>query len=482
MTASPPPDPNQPPGSFVLVVKSITEDPAGKKVAQPHPIACHAKMSIAELTQQLSVKCGIPYEQVWLLLQEGQDNSKTCVFLKPERTIEEYNIHEGSAVWCFKRAPKQQVANEETMWRGVIHTLEQQGLIYHRSGGDGNCLFRSVSISVYGDEAHHGVVRQSCMDYMVAQAHAFEPAVAGDFTQYVQSKRMMDGSAASWGDEPELLAMSELYRRPVQVWTFFEDSTTGALEPQIFTKYEPILAPADALPIRVSFLGKGHYDALLPFSRQELTQALIQAPPGEYETATISDIRKRSEEEEAQLASSRAAFHSHSRAPLEEEILDKVRQESLLVLRRQASIDMEGAIAESMEEEISQIEQKFEDDATQAALQASAEENEAAQLKAVEQQQLAEAMEKSRRAQLVTDLQGMGIPAYEAEYAAQNAADIETALEFLNNAKHAGDQGSEAAKQLIALSGMPDMPIEQAQYYVDAAGGDLGLAFSLMSQ
>eukprot|EP00657_Telonema_sp_P-1_P010437 TRINITY_DN487_c0_g1_i3.p1 TRINITY_DN487_c0_g1~~TRINITY_DN487_c0_g1_i3.p1 ORF type:complete len:227 (-),score=81.25 TRINITY_DN487_c0_g1_i3:251-931(-) len=220
----------------------------------------------------------------------------------------------------------------------------------------------------------------------------------------------------------------------------------------------------------------------LPFSRQELTQALIQAPPGEYETATISDIRKRSEEEEAQLASSRAAFHSHSRAPLEEEILDKVRQESLLVLRRQASIDMEGAIAESMEEEISQIEQKFEDDATQAALQASAEENEAAQLKAVEQQQLAEAMEKSRRAQLVTDLQGMGIPAYEAEYAAQNAADIETALEFLNNAKHAGDQGSEAAKQLIALSGMPDMPIEQAQYYVDAAGGDLGLAFSLMSQ
>ena len=32
----------------------------------------------------------------------------------------------------------------------------------------------------------------------------------------------------------------------------------------------------------------------------------------------------------------------------------------------------------------------------------------------------------------------MGVPGYEAEYAAENAKDVESALEFLNNAKNAG--------------------------------------------
>lgn len=32
--------------------------------------------------------------------------------------------------------------------------------------GDGNCLFRSVSHQVYGDDRYHGLVRARCMDYM----------------------------------------------------------------------------------------------------------------------------------------------------------------------------------------------------------------------------------------------------------------------------------------------------------------------------
>ena len=45
--------------------------------------------------------------------------------------------------------------------------------------GDGNCLFRSVSHQVYGDDVHHDVVRRKCMDYMDAEQAFFEPYVEG---------------------------------------------------------------------------------------------------------------------------------------------------------------------------------------------------------------------------------------------------------------------------------------------------------------
>lgn len=32
--------------------------------------------------------------------------------------------------------------------------------------GDGNCLFRSVSHQIYGDDGYHRLVRARCMDYM----------------------------------------------------------------------------------------------------------------------------------------------------------------------------------------------------------------------------------------------------------------------------------------------------------------------------
>lgn len=44
--------------------------------------------------------------------------------------------------------------------------LESQGLRVVPVEGDGNCLFRSVSHQVYGNDCHHRLVRASCMDYM----------------------------------------------------------------------------------------------------------------------------------------------------------------------------------------------------------------------------------------------------------------------------------------------------------------------------
>jgi OTU domain-containing protein 5 len=103
-------------------------------------------------------------------------------------------------------------------------SLAAHGLRLHAVEGDGNCLFRSVSHQIYSDDAHHGLVRRFCMDYMESEKEYFEPYVVGDmaaFLRYVEHKRR-DGI---WGDDPEIQAMCELYDRPAEVYAY--DPTSG---------------------------------------------------------------------------------------------------------------------------------------------------------------------------------------------------------------------------------------------------------------
>jgi OTU domain-containing protein 5 len=125
-------------------------------------------------------------------------------------------------------------------------TLATKGLEILQVEGDGNCLFRSVSHQVYGDDRYHAIVRAKCMEYMEVsslhiaplrlstacrwrgplliyictsyyymqvEAHYFENFVVGDrhdFLSYVEKKKK-DGI---WGDDPEIQAMCEIYSRP----------------------------------------------------------------------------------------------------------------------------------------------------------------------------------------------------------------------------------------------------------------------------
>ena len=58
-------------------------------------------------------------------------------------------------------------------WYSYEHygrALRNKGLRVVPVEGDGNCLFRSVSHQVYGDDSHHRLVRARCMDYMEVRA------------------------------------------------------------------------------------------------------------------------------------------------------------------------------------------------------------------------------------------------------------------------------------------------------------------------
>lgn len=48
-----------------------------------------------------------------------------------------------------------------------VAALKKRGLEILEQDGDGNCLFRAISLQIYGDAAMHGDVRKKCMDFMV---------------------------------------------------------------------------------------------------------------------------------------------------------------------------------------------------------------------------------------------------------------------------------------------------------------------------
>jgi hypothetical protein len=76
---------------------------------------------------------------------------------------------------------------------------------------DGNCLFRVVSLQVYGDASAHAEVRRRCLDYMEAEAEHYRDFVAGSAppppktttTTIRDTTRGRRGARQQWGGGQE---------------------------------------------------------------------------------------------------------------------------------------------------------------------------------------------------------------------------------------------------------------------------------------
>lgn len=49
-------------------------------------------------------------------------------------------------------------------------SLKERSLVLRDVGEDGACLFRAISLQIYGDEDMHEVIRQQTMDYIVSKS------------------------------------------------------------------------------------------------------------------------------------------------------------------------------------------------------------------------------------------------------------------------------------------------------------------------
>ena len=133
--------------------------------------------------------------------------------------------------------------------------LKKHGLEMVEQEGDGNCLFRAVSLQVYGQSDNHAEVRERCLDFMAANEEHYSNFVAATaedqtFQDYIARKRR-DGVH---GNHAEIQAISELFNRPVELYSADSSKPMNIFHAEYKTS-DP--------PIRLSYHDGNHYNAVV---------------------------------------------------------------------------------------------------------------------------------------------------------------------------------------------------------------------------
>lgn len=147
--------------------------------------------------------------------------------------------------------------------RQFAKTMSDRGFVIEEIAEDGACLFRSISLQIFGDQDMHEIIRQQTMDYIVSiwrwkhqstrsccvvfvYWHEFElffffvsfsmrqyknreyfaQFVTEDIDSYVSRKR----NNHVHGNHIEIQAISEIYNRPVELYSY----ESGTTQPFLF--------------------------------------------------------------------------------------------------------------------------------------------------------------------------------------------------------------------------------------------------------
>ncbi|KAK2105238.1 OTU domain-containing protein 1 [Saguinus oedipus] len=123
---------------------------------------------------------------------------------------------------------------------------------------DGNCLYRAVSKTVYGDQSLHRELREQTVHYIADHLDHFNPLIEGDVGEFLIAAAQ-DGA---WAGYPELLAMGQMLNVNIHL------TTGGRLESPTVSTMIHYLGPEDSLrpSIWLSWLSNGHYDAVFDHS------------------------------------------------------------------------------------------------------------------------------------------------------------------------------------------------------------------------
>eukprot|EP00940_MAST-03C_sp_MAST-3C-sp2_P000069 g69.t1 len=296
------------------------------------------------------------------------------------------------------RQGRRALLSSDPRFRHFQEALRRLGLAIVKSRGDGNCLFRSIAHLVYGDDTRESAdgepaykcVRHCAVQYMKSQRRHFEPFITGlrirsnpnrtrkrrsangvsgqdaessgktkridvitneckrsdedtegvSFDEYV-SEMSRDGT---WGDDPEITAMCELYDRPAEIYVY--DSTAGA---KLMKTFHETRRRA-RVPLRLSYYGGGHYDAIVPVE-MATPPSTLRTKPGAYERRRIEMVSA------ASLAASTSALSDEQQAL--RQVMELTRSEYErgtnvdldIALERSLSVHMDATMRRSAEDE-----------------------------------------------------------------------------------------------------------------------------------
>ena len=215
--------------------------------------------------------------------------------------------------------------------------LEKLDFFIKKIEGDGNCMFRAVSDQIYGNEEYHGIIREKCMEYLLIERDFFSQFVEGgnqEFDNYIKMKSKL----GVWGDDIELQAISEIYNRPIEIYsgsnkplkTFHENVNEFNMK-----KEENIMPKIKISPIRISYHGQEHYNSIIPRKNEYevwkcYKDSMINKPPGEFEDEILKikkEEKKEKKNEKKEIEESRKLFVQIKDKYLDDMLLDLLLNE-----------------------------------------------------------------------------------------------------------------------------------------------------------
>lgn len=224
--------------------------------------------------------------------------------------------------------------------------IEKSNFFIKETEGDGNCMFRSISDQIYGNEEYHKIIREKCMDYLLMERNFFSQFIEGgdkEFDNYINMKREL----GVWGDDIELQALSEIYDRPIEIYsgtnkplkTFHENKKEFNLKNRDENNKEREIKYVKISPIRISYHGSRHYNSVIPTKIdievwKNYKSSMLTTSPGEYED-NILKIKKeqkltkkeKAKEEENEIEESRKIFIKEKDKYLDDMLLDLLLNE-----------------------------------------------------------------------------------------------------------------------------------------------------------
>jgi len=223
----------------------------------------------------------------------------------------------------------------------IKDNLEKLNFFIKKIEGDGNCMFRAVSDQIYGNEEYHYIIREKCMKYLLIERKFFSQFVEGgdkEFDNYINMKSKL----GVWGDDVELQAISEIYNRPIEIYsgsnkplkTFHENMNEFNLkkENEDSNKNEEKIKIS---PIRISYHGKEHYNSIIPRKNNyeiwiNYKNNILTQNPGEYEEKILKmkeEENKEKKEEKKEIEESRKLFVQTKDKYLDDMLLDLLLNE-----------------------------------------------------------------------------------------------------------------------------------------------------------
>ncbi|KAH9249687.1 hypothetical protein BASA81_012483 [Batrachochytrium salamandrivorans] len=163
---------------------------------------------------------------------------------------------------------------------------------------DGNCLFRAMSILLFGTQDQHGDIRTKVCEYLLSESARFELFLVAEndtgmeftFADYVKNMR----KPGEWGGEPELRILEEIYDRPIEMYSCDLVGNEGDRD---FTKpvahyndEEEEQACKGREPLRLSFHGNNHYNAVVLINNGAVTPKFPAHP--EVNEGKLKKLRK----------------------------------------------------------------------------------------------------------------------------------------------------------------------------------------------